>query len=192
MKIKMLVVLTAVVTACGPSQEQADAAIEAAQEAITAQHADALRFAPDAFAEVMEGYGIAKARYDSSDWGGAVEAAEAAAAKARQLAGAIAEGKERAVEEWPAVRAGVADMLTALGGRLDDAARTRRYPEGMGAAEVRDARVLVDSLAAGLERAGREFDGGDVAGAMHAAERIRMQAGTLMADLGLQPNPHGS
>jgi hypothetical protein len=86
----------------------------------------------------------------------------------------------------------VSAMLTALGARLDEVMRARRYPQGMTAADVRDARAQVDSLTVGLAKAVTAFDQGDLSNAMHAAERIRMQAGTLMGAVGLRPaNPQG-
>jgi len=192
--LRTMVVLAGAVAlaACTASQQKADEAIKGAEDAITAQHADAMRFAPDAFAAVMDTYSAAKKAYDEQDWATAIEQAEAAAAQARQFPAAIEDGKAKAQERWPAVRDSVDAMLTAIGGRLDEVLRTRQYPEGMTAADVQDRRARVDSLAAGLARAATEFDRGDLAGAMHATDRLRMEAGRIMMDLGLMPrNPHG-
>jgi len=192
--LRMVVTLAGAValSACAASQQQADEAIKAAEEAVTAQHAEAIRFAPDAFAAVMESYSAAKDAYGKQDWPAAVELADSAAAQARQFPAAIAEGKAQAQARWPAARDTVGVMLTALGGRLDEVLRTRRYPDGTTAADVRAMRTRVDSLSAGLAKAGEQFDKGDLAGAMHASERIRMEAGQLMGQLGLMPrNPHG-
>lgn len=192
--LRMTVVLAGAValSACAASQQQADEAIKAAEEAMTAQHAEAIRFAPEAFEAVMASYGEARDAYEKQEWAAAIEAAESAAAQARQFPAAIEAGKAKAVEQWPATRDSVGGMLTALGGRLDEVLRTRQYPAGATADDVRAMRVRVDSLSAGLTRAGEVFDGGDVAGAMHASDRIRMEAGRLMGELGLMPrNPHG-
>jgi hypothetical protein len=192
--LRLTVVLAGAVAlgACAVSQQRADEAIKAAEEAMTAQHAEAIRFAPEAFEAVMQSYGAARDAYERKDWAAAVEAAEQATAAARQFPAAIAVGKARAQEEWPAERDSVAAMLAALGGRLDDVLRTRRYPEGRTADDVRAMRARVDSLSAMLGTAGVEFDKGDLGGAVHASDRIRMEAGRLMGDLGLMPrNPHG-
>jgi hypothetical protein len=191
---RMAVVLAGAValSACAASQQRADEAIKAAEEAMTAQHAEAIRFAPEAFEAVMQSYGAARDAYERKDWAAAVEAAERATAAARQFPAAIAAGKARAQEEWPAERDSVAAMLAALSGRLDEVLRTRRYPEGRTADDVRAMRARVDSLSAMLGAAGVEFDKGDLGGAVHASDRIRMEAGRLMGDLGLMPrNPHG-
>ncbi len=192
--LRMIVVLAGAgaLSACAASQQKADEALKAAEEAMTAQHAEALRFAPDAFAAVMEAYGAARDAYKKQDWGATIEAAETAAAQARQFPAAIADGKARAQAQWPAERDSVAAMLTALGGRLDEVLENRKYPEGKTAGDVRAMRARVDSLSAGLVKAAAAFDGGDLGGAMHASDRIRTEAGRLMGELGLRPrNPHG-
>lgn len=185
-------VMVVVLNACAASRRQADEALKAAESAITAQHADAMRFAPEGFAAVMEAYRTARAAYEEEDWATAIAAAESTAAQARQMAPAIAAGKEQAAARWPMVRDSAEAMLSALGERLAEVQRTRRYPEGMTAADVQVAQAQVDSLSAGLGKARAAFDQGDVAGAMHATERVRMEAGALMGAVGLRPaNPHG-
>jgi len=185
----VLAVAATALSACTASRQQADDALKAAESAITAQHADAMRFAPEAFAAVMDTYTAARAAYAEDDWAAAITAADAAAARARQMAPAIAAGKERAAARWPALQDSVSAMLSALGQRLGEAQRTRRYAEGMTAADVRAAQAEVDSLSAGLDKARTAFDRGELADAMHAAERVRMQAGALMSAVGLRP-PH--
>lgn len=191
---QMMIVLVGAVAlgACAASQQQADEALKEAESAITAQHADAMRFAPEAFAAVMESYGAARTAYDSQDWPTVVAKAQEAASQARQMAPTITEGKAQATARWPMMQDSVSAMLTALATRLDEVTRTRAYPEGMTAADVRDARAQVDSLTTGLAKAATAFDQGDLTNAMHAAERVRMQAGSMMMALGLKPaNPHG-
>jgi soluble cytochrome b562 len=178
-------------SACAASQEQADVALKAAEDAITAQHADAMRFAPEAFDAVMASYDSARAAHAAGDWAAAVAAAERTAARARQLAPAIADGRERVAAHWPLVRDSVAAMLAAVRERLGEVARTRRYPAGMTAADVRGAQARADSLAVGLDRARGAFEQGDLAAALHAVERVRAQAVTLMGAVGLPPSPPG-
>jgi hypothetical protein len=63
----------------------------------------------------------------------------------------------------------------------------------MTAADVQVAQAQLDSLSAGLGKARAAFDQRDVTGAMHAAERVRLEAGALMGAIGLRPaSPHGT
>jgi hypothetical protein len=191
-RLTTMAAIMVVLNACAASRQQADEALKAAESAITAQHADAMRFAPESFAAVMEAYRTARAAYEKEDWAAAIAAAESTATQARRMAPAIAAGKEQAAARWPMVRDSAEAMLSALGERLAELQRTHRYPEGMTAADVQVARTQVDSLSAGLGKARAAFDRGDVADAIHAVERVQMEAGALMGAVGLRPaSPHG-
>lgn len=192
MRAARIVVAVALLGACAASRQQADEALKSAEGAMTAQHADAIRFAPEDFRTVMASYDSARVAYEAEDWGTVVAVAERTAGRARQLAPAIARGKEQAAARWPVVRDSVSAMLTALSERLADVQRTHDYPAGMTAVDLRAAQARMDTLAAGLQKAQGAFELGDVAGALHATERVRAQAGTVMASIGLRPrNPHG-
>jgi len=196
MQVTRSMIALGVVTAlgaCATPQRQADQALQEADSAIRAQHADAITFAPEAFAAVGMTAGEAKAAYDSQDWQTAIEKANAAIAQAQELSAAIDSGKAAARTEWPAVRDSLDAMLDGLRARLDEALRTRKYPQDLTEADVRAKRTRVDSLSASLERATAEFEKGDLQGATHAAGRIRTDAVRLMMELGATPaNPHGT
>jgi hypothetical protein len=139
----------------------------------------------------METYRTAREAYQKQDWAAAIAAADSAVAQAGRFPAAITEGRAQAQARWPAARDSLAAMLTALGGRLDEVLRSRRYPEGKSADELRAMRSRVDSLAAGLVEAAQEFEKGDLADAMHASDRIRVEVGRVMGELGLMArNPH--
>ncbi len=185
-------VLSVLLAACA-SQQRADKALKETEAAITAQHADAIRFAPTAFNAIVESYQAARKAYDEKDWQAAISAAEDARAKARQLPPAIAEGRAKAVEQWPARRDSTSAMVSTLAARLAAWTRTRQYPTGVSAAQVRQMQQAVDSLGTGLHHAQQAFGAGDVAGAMHALERIQQRAAQLVRESGMAPrNPHGS
>jgi hypothetical protein len=135
----------------------------------------------------MASYDSAKAAYAAGDWAEAVAGAERTAARARQLAPAIAAGRERAAAHWPLTRDSVSAMLAALAQRLDAARRGGRPPAGMTPADVAAARMRVDSLIAGLERARAAYDRGELADALHATERVRAQVRALMGAVGTPP-----
>ncbi len=179
--------------ACTTPQRQADRALQEADSAIRAHHADAITFAPAAFAAVGKTAGEAKAAYEKQDWQTAIEKANAAVVQAQTLSAAIDSGKTAAQAQWPAVRDSLDTMLSGLSDRFDEALRTRKYPQDMTEADVRAKRTRVDSLSASLERAAAEFDKGDLQGATHAADRIRTEAVRLMMELGLTArSPQGA
>lgn len=175
------------------SQKRADAALEEMGKAVTAQHVDAIRFAPDAFAGVMQSYNEARRLYTQKDWRGAIRAAREAQAKARALPPAIGEGRARAKAEWPARADSSRAMLSALETRLSEWRRSGKYPTGVSEEQAGQMRLVLDSLNTGLDQAQRAFDDGSLGDAVHAMDRIRRRAGQLAVAAGMaRRNPHGT
>ena len=151
--------------ACGPSQQDADGAIKQAMDAITAQHAEALRYAPAAFDALMAGYDTAQTAYQAKDYRKAVAAAHEVETVARHdLPTTIRVAKERVADRVKVLRDSVQQMLTVLDKRVG--ARG-------------EARAALDSLKASMVRALAAEQRGDVADALHAVMRVQTAAADL-------------
>jgi hypothetical protein len=184
-----LVVLT---TASCSSREKAAAAVERAETAITGQHADAIRYAPDAFREIMTAYTAARQSLDSGNYRDAIRSAEQAADQARALPAAIAAGKEALRPRWSELHGNLSLTITSLEARLAEVDRTGRRPAGVSAAHVVQARASLDTLRAGLQRAAGAWQGGSEADAIHAAERLQARGLAALELLGVRMGPHGA
>jgi hypothetical protein len=158
--------------ACGPSQQDAQTAIKEAEGAITAQHAEALRYVPDAFKALMAGYDTAETAFEAKDYRKAVTAAhQVTAAARRDLSAAIMRAKQQVSDRLHVLRDSVQLVITALDGRVG--------------ARGRD-RAAVDSLKANMFKALAAEQRGDVAGALHAVMRVQTEAATLSQKVGLK------
>lgn len=161
-----------VATACGPSQRDAETAIKEAEEAITAQHAEALRYVPEAFKAVMAGYDTAKTAFDAKDYKKAVTAAHQVTAYARRdLSAALMRAKQQVSDRLTVLRDSVQRMITALDKRVGPRGQTR---------------AAVDSLAASMRMALAAEQRGDVADALHAVMRVQTDAAALSQKVGLK------
>ena len=158
--------------ACGPSQHDAQTAIKEAEGAITAQHADAIRYAPDAFTALMAGYDTAKTAFDARDYRKAVAAAHQVTARARRdLSAAIRTAKQQMAQRLTVLRDSVQQMITALDKRVG--------PRGQTRAEL-------DSLKASMTKALAAEQRGDVADALHAVMRLQTDATALTRKVGIK------
>jgi hypothetical protein len=173
------------------SRDDADRAISEAETAITAQHADAIRYAPDSFATIMTIYSSARASRDSGDYREAMQRAGEAADRARALPPAIAAGREALRPQWTELHGNVSLMISSLERRLGELEQGRR-PAGMTVAKVTEARSVLDSLKTGLQRAAAAWDGGNQADAVHAAERLQPRGVAALELVGVRMSPHGA
>lgn len=151
--------------ACGPSRQDAETAIKEAEQAITAQHAEALRYVPQAFSALMAGYDTAKTAFEAKDYDKAVTAAHQVTAAAKHdLSLAITRAKQQVADRLRALRDSVQQMIAALDQRVGARGRNR---------------AEVDSLKASMLKALAAEQRGDVADALHAVMRVQSEAVAL-------------
>jgi hypothetical protein len=174
------------------SREDAAAALQQAEAAITAQHADAIRYAPDAFQEIMTAYSAARRSLDSGDYRAAVRSAADAAAGARALPAAITAGKDALRPRWGELHGNLSLTITSLEQRLADVDRTGRRPAGVTAAQLAEARSALDTLRAGMRQAAGAWEAGDLSDALHAAERLQARGIAALELVGVRMGPHGA
>jgi hypothetical protein len=161
-----------VASACGPSQQDAETAIKEAEEAFTAQHAEALRYVPDAFNALLAGYDTAKTAFEAKDYRKAVTAAHQVTASARRdLSAAIMRARQQVSDRLRVLRDSVQQLITVLDTRVG--------------ARGRD-RAAVDSLKANMFKALAAEQRGDVADALHAVMRVQTEATALSQKVGLK------
>lgn len=184
------VVLTLTLLAGCATEQRAERALRASEDAITAQHADAIRYAPDTFKDIMDTYGAARTAFEARDYAAAIAGANDAAAKAKQLPAAIAAGKAALTARWDTVSTNVAMKLLALEKQVTALSGARRLPAGVTRADVTAARDDLPQLRGNWEKATAASQRGDVSDAMHAASQVETHVSTWLQKLGTQPG-HG-
>jgi hypothetical protein len=161
-----------VAAACGPSEQDAQTAIKEAESAMTAQHAEALRYVPDAFKAMMAGYDTAKTAFDAKDYKKAVTAAHQVTAYARRdLSAAIMRARQQVSDRLTVLRDSVQQMIAALDKRAGPRGQTR---------------AAVDTLEANMRKALAAEQRGDLADALHAVMRVQTDAAALSQKVGLK------
>ncbi len=177
-------VMLALVTACA-GQRQADAAFREAEQQITEQHTQAIRYAPDAFKQVMATYDSARQHYLDGDYRQAIAGAKRTLALAEELPGVVGTGRRAATEEWQSVSEEVNVLLGDLENRVTALQKTRRLPGGIRAEDVAQARDELPELRSMFAESDRTFREGKVAEAVHVASQVRAKADSLAEALEL-------
>jgi hypothetical protein len=173
------------------SRREATGALRQAEEAITAQHAEALRYAPEAFRAVMAVYDSARLSLDSGDYREARRYAEDAAHQARALPTAIAAGRETFKPRWSEAHGNLSLLVSSLEKRLEEIDRTGRRPAGVTSAQVAQARAALDTVHAGLRSAAGAWERGDLSDAVQMVERLQARGLQALELLGVRMGPHG-
>jgi hypothetical protein len=171
MRLTALAVVV-VTSACGPSEQDAQAAIKEAEGAITAQHADALRYVPQAFTALMAGYDTAKVAFEAKNYRKAVTAAHQVTAAAKHdLSAAIIRARQQVSDRLRVLRDSVQQTIAALDARVGARGRNRS---------------ALDSLQTSMRKALAAEQRGDLADALHAVMRVQTAAAALSQEVGIR------
>ena len=179
-----------------PAKAPAEAAIQAADTAISTLGADVQKYAPDQVKAVKDAFAKAKLAALKDDWNGALAAAKgvpeaaqaavaAASAKKAELEKAAAEAAAKAAElkaSWEKAAAELPAKIDELKKQVAALAKTKNLPKGMTKAAVAQGQEAVASLETAFSKAS-ETAKTDVQAAGAAAKELMAKAAETAASL---------
>ena len=178
-----LLALSTIACNRGPAEE----ALQAAQQALTAAP-EIERYAPEEFAAISATLREARASYASSRYTDALRAAQVLPDRIAAAAAAAAKRKEQSAATWSALSEQLPVQLEALSARLTLLSSADAISSERLAAAQAELATLVQAWAG----ASALYEGGDVPGAVAAAQDVAAKASALAGRLGLKPTSPAS
>lgn len=180
-----LAAFTAVACGKGPAQ----AALTAADAAISGARADGEKFVPDQFKALADTAASAKAKFDGGDYKGALEAAQAIPAQAQAVMQAAVAKKTELMESWKGMEGSLPAMVAAIQKKIMELATARKLPAGMDKAGLDSAKTALEGATTMWAEAGAAFGAGDIMAATAKAGQVKAAADDLMTRLGMSAAP---
>ena len=174
-----------VAVACGKGPAQA--ALTAADAAVASTRAEGEKFAPAQFKALADAAAAARAKFDSGDYKGALEGAQAVTTQAPAVVTAAAAKKTELMEAWKALEGSLPTMVAGIQKKLMELATARKLPAGLDKAGLEAAKTALESATATWAEAGTAFSAGDVTTAVAKATEVKKSAEALMGQLGMAP-----
>ncbi len=172
---------------CGKGPAQA--AITAAETAVSSARTEGEKFVPDQFKALSDAAASARAKFDASDYKGALEAAQGIPAQATTVMQAAGAKKTEMMESWKAMESTLPAIVANVQKKVMELAAAKNLPAGLDMAAVEAAKTSVEGATAMWAEAGAAFGAGDVLGAVAKAGQIKTAAEELMTKLGMAPAP---
>jgi hypothetical protein len=170
--------------------EQTAASIEASLEEI---RADAQQYAAEQLQAADASVNRLKDQLARQDYSAVMQTAPSVRAELTALRTTVAEGKANAEavaaaaqQEWDELNAAVPPLVEKLQARVDQLAKTRKYPKGMDKAAYEAARNGFEGLKTEWTEATAEFASGDAASAVRKARNAKVKAEELINQLEVQ------
>ncbi|MCE5262205.1 MAG: hypothetical protein LLG97_01585 [Deltaproteobacteria bacterium] len=173
-------------TACTSSKEPATAAIKAAEDALAASRAEAVKFVPDQVKSVEDAIKAAKASFEKGNFDEALNTAKTIPDKVKEINAAVAARKENLAKNWADISGGIPGMLEAIRSRLDTLKAGRSLPRTLDKSKLESAEKHYEIAVTVWDVAKSFFSEGKLADAIAMAESAKEDAVKAMELLELQ------
>lgn len=176
-----LSVFTAVACGKGPAQ----AAITAADAAVSGARAEGAKFVPDQFKALSDAAAGAKAKFDAGDYKGALEQAQGIPAQAQAVMQAAVAKNAQLMESWKGMEGSLPAMVAAIQKRVMELSVAKKLPAGVDKAAVASFKIALEGATTTWTEAGAAFSTGDIMAAVTKAGQVKATAEELMGHLGM-------
>ncbi|MCL4848665.1 MAG: hypothetical protein KJ066_19125 [Acidobacteria bacterium] len=177
-----LVLLAGLVVACN-SQAPAQAALQAAEQAVAGVRGDAKAFVPDEFKALEADLADARTKFDAGDYQAALEAAQGLPAKAQEVASAVSARRTELSQAWTEMQESLPGMVEQAQTRLTELTKMRRLPPGLDKATVDAAQTNLAAATEQWKDATAAMDGGDLIKAVEAATEVKSKTEAVLSSL---------
>ena len=138
----LLFVSSIMFVACGSGDKgPAELAIKAAEEALNASKAEAMKYVPDEVKSLEDALAAAKEKVANKDYKGAMEDAKGIADKAKGLLDVAKAKKEELTKNWTDLSQGVPKMVGAIQSRVDILSKSKKLPANLTADKFAEVRI---------------------------------------------------
>ena len=183
-------VLLALFAACSSQKEPAENAVARLDTTLEALRTDAEQYASDQLQSVQTSMDRLKEYLERQDYAAVTRTVPRVAAEMEALREATETAKSNAVamlaeaqSEWDALNESVPPMVEKLQARVDQLARSRKYPKGMNKAQFEAAKSELETIKNEWLEAGDEFASGQAGDAVRKARNAKAMAEELIQEL---------
>lgn len=180
----------AMLAACTNQKEPAENAVSKIEASLNEVRTDAQQYAADQLQAVDTSVNRLKENLAKKDYRNVVMGAPSVASEVDALKSSVATAKAdaeatlaAAQTEWNDLTASVPPLVEKLQARVDQIAKTRKFPKGMDKASFETARTSFESLKTEWTEATSEFASGQAANAVRKARSAKNKAEELMNQL---------
>ena len=181
---------TAILAACANQKEPAEQAVSRIEASLDGVRADAQQYAADQLQTVDTSVTKLKERLAQKDYDGVIGGAPSVASEIDALKSTVATAKAdaeatmaAAQAEWNDLNSSVPGLVEKLQARVDQIAKSKKYPKGMDKAGFETAKAGFEALKTEWTEAGSEFASGQAANAVRKARNAKSKAEELMTQL---------
>ena len=183
--LMVLGLVGALAAGCASDKGPAEAALKAAEEAITAVKGETARYVPDQAKALDAALASAKDKFGKGDYKAALTEAQALPAKAKDLATVATAKRAELTKAWEGVSAGMPQVMDAIKSRVGVLSQAKKLPANMTADKLGAAKAGLAELTQSWAAATEAFKAGNVPDAVARATAMKPKAAEVLGLLGM-------
>jgi hypothetical protein len=183
--IRLAAVALALVAGCSGPSAKADAAITNASEAITAIGADAEKVLPYEVEQLKRTVAAARDTLAKGGYAAAEALVAEVPVRAQELAGKVAAKRVQLTAELDTLGVALKKNLDAIQARLDEFARTRRFPRGVTQARVDSVKQVLATAPEEWNAIQAQIQAGELDAAYGKGTVLRLKVSQALEAVGL-------
>jgi HEPN domain-containing protein len=171
--------------ACTSYKGPAEQAIKAAEEAINATKAEAVKYVPDQVKSLESALAAVKDKFTKGDYEAAVIEAQSLFGKVKGVAEAAKAKKEELTKNWTDLSQGLPKMVEAIQNRVDVLSKSKKLPANLTSEKFAEAKAGLTAAKEEWAKALESFKSGNLTDAISVANSVKEKAVKTMEILGL-------
>lgn len=170
---------------CSGGKNAADVAIKAADEAVNATKAEAVKIVPGEVKSLEDALTAVKEKFSKGEYKTALAEATALSAKAKDVLQAAKAKKEELTHKWTEISKDLPKMVEDIQGQVDVLSKAKKLPATLTKETFEEAKAGLASVRDEWGKVQQSFTSGNFADAVTAATSLKDKALKIMEALGM-------
>jgi len=185
LSVLMIVAAGLILTGCSKAKGQAEAALKAAEKAISEAKPEAEKFVPDQIKALEAALTGAKEKFGKGDYSAALSDAQAIPGKVKEMVASLNAKKDELTKTWTNLDQGIPKMMEAIKSRVGILSQSKKLPANLTKEKFEEAKSGLDNALKDWETAKESFKGGMLAEAVTKGNTVKEKAVQVLQILGM-------
>jgi uncharacterized protein YaaN involved in tellurite resistance len=185
LSVLLIVAVGLISMGCSKAKGQAEAALTAAEKAISEVKAEAEKFVPDQIKAVEAALAGAKEKFGKKDYKGALSDAQAIPGKVKEMVASLNAKKDELTKTWTNLDQGIPKMMDAIKSRVGILSQSKKLPANLTKEKFEEAKSGLETALKDWEAAQASSKAGMLAEAVSKANAVKEKAVQVLQILGM-------
>lgn len=188
-RIAAVLLMAAMLMACADEKGPVQMALQAAEQAVEAAKAEAVKFVPEKAASLDAAIVSVKEKIAKKEYKEALAEAQAIPDKANETLEAAKAKKDELTKKWDELAQSLAPMVSAIQAKVDELSQLKKLPKEITTEKLTEVKTALDAMKADWAKAEESLKAGKFMDALMTATPVKEKAAKLMEELGLTIAP---